>query len=216
MDIHANTLLSSNLFLTFVVLEGTLVFNLSYLHELITFVSSFPADIMASTMVAPESLATKDAGRTSTSKLSSRTRPLDDLPVTKIPFLDTIDHYALDSTESRRIASSVLRCYSDVDAHSFVEHITRAYAHFVASFTGQNDVSFIRTTDFISSSSNAKCEAISVSAGGQLGNESMKSFEIGSVTVESNVKLGTQFGLQFSAHNTMENVAKILGSEVRP
>lgn len=178
------------------------------------FVFSLAADIMASTMMAPGSFAPEDAGTTSASRLLSATQSLDKLPVTKVPFLDTIDHYVLNATESHRIASLVLRCSSEVDTHSFVEHITRAYAHFVASFTGQNDISFVRLNSFGSSSLDEKAKAVCVSARGLLRNESPKSLEIDYYTVESDVKVETQFGLQFSGHLTEENVEKIVGSEV--
>ncbi|KAL2827575.1 hypothetical protein BDW59DRAFT_56080 [Aspergillus cavernicola] len=69
------------------------------------------------------------------------------LPVTKVPALDTVDRYAVDTPieddligRSQRIT---LSCTSDV--RIVIDHLIRGYACFISSFTGLDDVAFLTT-----------------------------------------------------------------------
>ncbi|KAL2813202.1 hypothetical protein BDW59DRAFT_167586 [Aspergillus cavernicola] len=73
--------------------------------------------------------------------------PIEALPVTKVPALDTVDRYAVDKPieediigRSQRIK---LSCSSDV--RTMIDSLIQGYARFISSFTGLEDVAFLNT-----------------------------------------------------------------------
>lgn len=67
----------------------------------------------------------------------------DILPATKVPALDTIDQYAIETPLrfSARISSSASLSYN-VDISNVAEDIVRGYASFISEFTALDDLAF--------------------------------------------------------------------------
>ncbi|PWY66394.1 nonribosomal siderophore peptide synthase SidC [Aspergillus sclerotioniger CBS 115572] len=106
--------------------------------------------------------ASKTPHPTMNGNSSTMTAPV--LPVTKVPALDTVDHYAVQKSGGDAVAISPpieLACHSDFQdvANSLIE----GYARFVSGFTGSEDVAFFMSQSSLASESEPLRGVISAS-----------------------------------------------------
>lgn len=87
------------------------------------------------------------------------------LPTTKVPALDTIDQYALETPLSRhssRVSSSTRLSYT-ADISSIADDIVKGYASFISEFTGLDDLAFSITRTDSPWQTGARCGVICAS-----------------------------------------------------
>lgn len=79
----------------------------------------------------------------------------DNIPVTKVPSLDTVDHYAAESLpRSSYHSSKELEFTYEADLPTLSNKIIQGYARFISAFTGLEDVAFaiLQTSNSFSTS----------------------------------------------------------------
>ncbi|KAJ9363713.1 hypothetical protein DTO280E4_2303 [Paecilomyces variotii] len=132
------------------------------------------------------------------------------LPTTKVPALDTIDQYALETPLSRhssRVSSSTRLSYT-ADISSIADDVVKGYASFISEFTGLDDLAFSITSTDSPWQTGARCGVICASF------SRPDSEEAGSSDSQLPEKLQE---LEFASYNEDEiQFALLLASGVRP
>ncbi|KKK25209.1 hypothetical protein ARAM_001029 [Aspergillus rambellii] len=72
--------------------------------------------------------------------------PIEALPVTKVPALDTVDQYAIDKEIEDPIhRSPLVKVNYRSDVRGVIDSLIKGYARFISSFTGLENVAFVTT-----------------------------------------------------------------------
>ncbi|KAL1969365.1 hypothetical protein VTN77DRAFT_9558 [Rasamsonia byssochlamydoides] len=133
---------------------------------------------------------------------------VDNIPVTKVPSVDTVDHYAVEAAGSHHHSSPVIEFIYQADLSILLDDIIQGYARFIPAFTGLEDVAFavLQTGNSLETRRRIVCASIAKpEKEEEASSRASRPCKIRECDFNSCVEDDTQFGLELSIDAPPEN-----------